>query len=120
MGAALDAVAAADSLKPTDYSEGDQDFWKPLTPGDSLNGVYLGTDTSGRIKQHLIAVKSEKEKGRVIVKRFNGSMKLTKDIQNNGIPYRALQVTWNGKTTTGNARQLNQYVLKWGPRPTAR
>lgn len=115
LDSAMDALSSGLSLKDSELKKGEADFWKPVNPGDGLSGVYLGTDERSRLKQHVVGVKSQLT-GNMLFVRFNGSMQLTKDIENNGEKYRFFKLTWNGKVKTGSGNERNDFTIVWGPR----
>ena len=52
----LDAAMAA---KPEDFEEGESDFWRPSATDKVLQGIFVGTATPGRYKQHAILTKGK-------------------------------------------------------------
>lgn len=88
----LDAAAAA---KPEDFEEGEKDFWKPGSDDQRvLQGIFIGTATPGRYKQHAILVKGKD--GRPLPVRMLGTHKLTRELSKY-LPGDAIRIEYMGE-----------------------
>lgn len=113
-------LSKAEDLKEGELTQQESDFWHPQEPlknhPKKMRGLYIGSQiASGRRYQHAMAVLGKD--GKPCVKRFNGSMQLTKEILEHGAPKRVMEVEFLEKTTTGSGRKFCNWRVLWGPKP---
>lgn len=71
-------LAEVSSAKPEDFEEGEKDFWRPSETERAVQGIFIGTSTPGRYKQHAVLVKGKD--GKALPLRFLGTHKLTREL----------------------------------------
>ncbi len=95
--ARLDKVVAA---KAEDFEAPITDFWKPTVKGEYLQGIFVGTSSSGRFKQHCILVRKD---GKDIPMRMLGTHKLSRELAKYD-PGTALRVEFNGSSRVDSGK----------------
>lgn len=104
----VDSVAAA---KPEEFEEGEKDFWRPSAEEHTLQGIFIGTATPGRYKQHAILVKGRD--GRPLPVRMLGTHKLSRELAKY-LPGDALRIEYMGElgVEIGKMKDFKVSLLK--------
>ncbi len=104
----LDVATAA---KPEDFEEGEKDFWKPSQDERTLQGIFIGTATPGRYKQHAVLVKGKD--GRPLPVRMLGTHKLSRELAKY-LPGDALRIEYIGDigVEVGKMKDFKVSLLK--------
>lgn len=130
-------VAAAEmavSLKEKAFDEEVNDFWKPtekkhgapVRDGDVLQGVYVGFEKVGRLRQFMVAIPHPKKKGAALIMRFNGTHILAKKLRDTipqGDGPKVVRIEYLGTDNSGMRedpetgklvpRRLADYSVRW-------
>lgn len=107
-GQAAEIAKRAAKAKPKDFEvAGQAESWKPAE-GDSLQGVYLGADTSGQYLMHLVGVA---EGDNLKQYRILGTTVLNARFKNIEAGKQAVRVTYKGMSTTEGGRPLRLWEV---------
>ena len=111
MAAATLAFEAVKGMKDDSFEAEAKDFWKPVTPGETLKGIYLGREKETRYFVHSFAVPHPKT-GKPFLMRVNGSRILSKELAK-GAEGQGVKLVYQGQTITGTGQKLNLFDVLW-------
>jgi len=101
----LKALKGAPPEKMTRVS--DENFWKPRSKGDSIEGVYDSSKKVGTRIEHTAFCIDEKT-GKMTTIRFNGSKAVNEGLD--GAKGKYFKLVWNGKEQLPDGvRSFNHY-----------
>lgn len=108
--AKLDKVANA---KPTDFEAPENDFWKPTTAGEAIQGIFVGTAKVNRFKQHVLLCPPKEKGGKPVPMRMLGTHKLTRELAKY-TPGDCLRIVFKGasKVDSGKFHDFDVMLLK--------
>lgn len=107
-GQVAELAKKAAKAKPKDFEAmGQATAWKPEV-GDSIQGVYLGADSSGQYLMHLIGVANGDE---LIQYRILGTTVLNQRFANVTPGKQAVRVCYRGTETTKGGRNVRLWEV---------